>query len=93
MQAEGNGDTRGLRLGVRGGGCSGFSYFMEFAHDARAEDIVYEHFGLPVYVDPKSHAILDGTELDYVAGIQHHGFKWKNPNEASSCGCGLSFNI
>ena len=82
-----------LRIGVRGGGCSGFSYFMEITQTGGDDDIVYDYHGLQVFIDPKSHGVLDGTELDFVSGLQHHGFQWRNPNEKSSCGCGLSFNI
>jgi iron-sulfur cluster assembly protein len=93
MEAEEDRNTAGLRLGVRGGGCSGFSYFMEFTGAARDDDVVYQCFGLPVYVDPRSHELLDGTQLDFNSGFEKHGFQWINPNEKSSCGCGLSFDI
>ncbi len=94
-EAPGAGGARpnALRVGVRGGGCSGYSYFMELAGEAAANDLVFESHGLPVYVDPKSHPVLDGTELDFVEGLQNHGFRWVNPNERSNCGCGLSFDI
>jgi iron-sulfur cluster assembly protein len=85
--------TGGLRLGVRGGGCSGLSYVMEFAESARPDDQVYEQDGIRLFVDPKSQLYLDGTELDYVEGIMGAGFEFKNPNVKRSCACGSSFTV
>src|SRR5947208_1446550 len=80
-----------LRLGVKGGGCSGFSYVIEFADEARARDHVFEFDGLKVVVDPKSLVFLNGTVLDYEVKLMQHGFKFVNPNEKGGCGCGESF--
>lgn len=82
-----------LRLGVRGGGCSGFSYAIEFADAAGPRDNVFEFDGLKVVVDPKSLVLLNGTTLDYENKLMSHGFKLVNPNEKSGCGCGESFNV
>jgi iron-sulfur cluster assembly protein len=80
-----------LRVGIRGGGCTGFSYLFEWADTApRAKDNVIEKDGVKVYVDPKSFVYLDGTELDFVTSMMGHGFKFNNPNVKSTCGCGES---
>ena len=88
-----------LRLGIRGGGCSGFSYVIEF-HDGepRAKDNVYDYVaedGTPVrvVVDKKSLVFLNGTTLDWEQTIMQQGFKFVNPNEKTSCGCGHSFTV
>ncbi|GAB4201348.1 MAG: iron-sulfur cluster assembly protein IscA [Sandaracinaceae bacterium] len=85
--------TVGLRLGVRGGGCSGASYVIEFADKIRDRDKVFEYDGLKVVVDPKSLVYLRGSVLDYEVKLMSHGFKFRNPNEKKSCGCGESFGI
>lgn len=82
-----------LRLGVRGGGCSGVSYAIEFSDKVRDRDNVYEFDGLRVIVDPKSLVYLRGAVLDYEVKLMQHGFKFLNPNEKSGCGCGESFSI
>ena len=82
-----------LRLGVRGGGCSGFSYVIEYADEATARDRVFEFEGLRVVVDPKSLVFLNGATLDYETKLMSHGFKFVNPNEKTSCGCGDSFTV
>jgi iron-sulfur cluster assembly protein len=82
-----------LRLGVKGGGCSGFSYVIEFADETRTRDVVFEFDGVKVVVDPKSLVFLNGTTLDYEVKLMQHGFKFVNPNEKSSCGCGESFTV
>jgi iron-sulfur cluster assembly protein len=88
-----------LRLGIRGGGCSGFSYVIEF-HDGppHARDRVFEHTasdGTPVrvVVDPKSLLYLNGTVLEWEQTLMRQGFKFENPNEKSGCGCGHSFSV
>jgi iron-sulfur cluster assembly protein len=82
-----------LRLGVRGGGCSGVSYAIEFSDKARERDHVFDFDGLRVLVDPKSLVYLRGAVLDYEVKLMQHGFKFLNPNEKSGCGCGESFSI
>ena len=83
----------GLRLGVRGGGCSGNSYFMEFCDAAAAGDETFESDGIKLYVDLKSAVLLGGTEIDYVEGLMGAGFKFNNPNVRHSCACGESFSV
>ena len=83
-----------LRLGVRGGGCSGFNYVIEFSDDApRERDRVFDFDGLKVYIDKKSLVYLAGSVLDWEQTLMQQGFKFKNPHEASSCGCGHSFTV
>jgi iron-sulfur cluster assembly protein len=82
-----------LRLGVRGGGCSGASYAIEFSEKVRDRDHVFDFDGLRVVVDPKSLVYLRGSVLDYEIQLMQHGFKFKNPNEKSACGCGESFSV
>jgi iron-sulfur cluster assembly protein len=82
-----------LRLGVRGGGCSGVSYAIEFSDKIRERDNVYDFDGLRVLVDPKSLVYLRGSVLDYEIKLMQHGFRFVNPNEKSGCGCGESFSI
>lgn len=82
----------GLRIGVRGGGCSGNSYFMEFCGEESAGDEVLESNGVKLFVDLKSVVLLGGTEIDYVEGLMGAGFKFNNPNTKHSCACGESFS-
>lgn len=82
----------GLRLGVKGGGCSGLSYSMGF--DVQKEgDNVFEVEGLKVFVDPKSYLYLKNTVVDFHDGLEGRGFKFINPNADKSCGCGESFSV
>ncbi|CAM8660032.1 sufA Fe-S cluster assembly scaffold protein [Acidimicrobiia bacterium] len=81
-----------LRVAVRPGGCSGFSYEMFFDTEKDSEDIVNETFGVPVVVDPSSLQLLTGATLDYKDGLQGAGFAIDNPNAQKSCGCGNSFS-
>ncbi len=83
----------GIRVGVKGGGCSGLSYVIEFCDAPRAKDRVFELDGARVYVDPKSLIYLNGTTLDFVETFQQKGFKFVNPQQRSECGCGESFSI
>jgi iron-sulfur cluster assembly protein len=79
-----------IRVGIRGGGCTGFSYVFEWADEARPTDKKFEAFGVSVVVDPKSFVYLNGMELDFVRGMMGHGFKFNNPNAKGECGCGES---
>jgi iron-sulfur cluster assembly protein len=79
-----------IRVGIRGGGCTGFSYVFEWADEPRPTDKVFTAFGVSVVVDPKSLVYLGGMELDFVKGMMGHGFKFNNPNAKGSCGCGES---
>jgi len=83
----------GVRLGVKGGGCSGLSYVIEFCDKPRAKDKVLEQEGARVYVDPKSLIYLNGTTFDFVDTFQQKGFKFVNPQVKSECGCGESFSV
>src|SRR5215813_5284973 len=83
----------GLRIGVVGGGCSGFSYSMQFDNSAGMMDKVFDMQGLKVYVDATSIMYLDGCRVDYVESLEGAGFKFDNPNVKSTCGCGSSFNV
>jgi iron-sulfur cluster assembly protein len=84
-------EPKGLRVGIRGGGCTGFAYLFEWSDtEPRPEDNVFEKGGVRVFVDPKSLKFLDGTTLDFVTGIMGHGFKFINPNAKGECGCGES---
>jgi iron-sulfur cluster assembly accessory protein len=81
----------GIRLGVVGGGCAGFSYKLDMETSPKDSDVVFEKNGAHVYVDPKSLKILDGVELDYFNTMTQRGFRFNNPNATTTCGCGSSF--
>ena len=81
-----------LRVGIKGGGCSGFSYTLDVTDKPAADDNVFESFGVKVVCDPKSLLYLDGTEIDYSDELLKGGFQFKNPNATRSCGCGSSFS-
>jgi iron-sulfur cluster assembly protein len=83
----------GLRLAVKGGGCSGLSYSMEWSEQARERDKIFEREGVRVFIDPKSYLYLMGTELVWEEGLMASGFKLQNPNVKSACGCGESFTV
>jgi iron-sulfur cluster assembly accessory protein len=83
----------GLRVGVVGGGCSGFSYSMQFENGAGMMDKVFDMDGLKVYVDATSVMYLNGCVVDYVESLEGAGFKFENPNVKSTCGCGSSFSV
>ena len=82
-----------LRLGVKGGGCSGLSYVLAFDEAPRPTDNVFSLEGLTVYIDPKSLFYLAGTTLDFNDGLNGRGFAFNNPNAAKTCGCGSSFGV
>ena len=82
----------GLRIGVRGGGCSGNTYYMEFCETEAPGDETVETNGVKLVVDLKSMVLLGGTEIDYVEGLMGAGFKFNNPNVKHSCACGESFS-
>jgi iron-sulfur cluster assembly protein len=79
-----------IRIGVRGGGCTGFTYVFEWAEQLRPTDQVFSAYGVSIVVDPKSLVYLGGMQLDFVRGMMGHGFKFNNPNAKGSCGCGES---
>ena len=81
-----------LRLGVKGGGCSGFSYSLDLTETKAEFDEVWEQHGVTVICDPKSHLYLDGTTVDFKDELMGRGFAFSNPNATSTCGCGSSFS-
>jgi iron-sulfur cluster assembly protein/iron-sulfur cluster insertion protein len=85
-------DALMLRVAVRPGGCSGFSYEMFFDTEKDNDDLLDERFGVPVVVDPSSAQLLSGATLDYKDGLQGAGFAIDNPNAQKTCGCGQSFS-
>jgi iron-sulfur cluster assembly protein len=90
-QREGAGPEKALRLGVVGGGCSGFSYTMGF-DEPKSDDAVFTFDDVTVVIDPASREYLDGTIIDYVTGLHGSGFKFENPKATRTCGCGSSFS-
>jgi iron-sulfur cluster insertion protein len=82
-----------LRIAVSGGGCSGFQYGMSFDSQTNSDDSVFEHGGIAVVVDDVSLDLLNGAEIDFVEDMMGASFQIRNPNAASSCGCGNSFSI
>jgi iron-sulfur cluster assembly protein len=85
-------DKTFLRVGVKGGGCSGFSYMLGLTEDPKAEsDEELESHGIKILIDDKSLLYLDGTEIDFRDEVMGRGFVFKNPNATSTCGCGSSF--
>ena len=83
----------GLRVGVVGGGCSGFSYSMSFENNAGMMDKTFNFEGVKVFVDATSAMYLNGCQVDYVETLEGAGFKFENPNVKSTCGCGSSFSV
>ena len=81
----------GIRIGVVGGGCSGFQYSMDFENQPRDGDVSLKQDGVTLFVDSMSSMYLQGVTVDYVTGLQGAGFKFENPNAKSTCGCGSSF--
>lgn len=92
-EQEGIDAAHGLRIAVRGGGCSGFEYALDFENEARENDWIYEQSGLTIYVDAVSARYLEGTTIDYVMGMAGAGFKFINPQAKGTCGCGSSFTV
>lgn len=82
-----------LRVGVQGGGCSGFSYSLNFDTDTTDRDRVVDVHGVKMAVDKKFDPYLDGTVLDFYDGLEKRGFVFNNPNVQKSCGCGSSFQV
>ena len=88
----GNKDETGVRAAIKGGGCSGFTYVLDF-DDQSDSDRVIEDKGIEIYVDAKSFLYLMGTQIDFVDELNQAGFKFINPNAKRTCGCGESFSI
>lgn len=93
MTAEGvDPSIGGLRVSVQPGGCSGFKYGLLIEDAAADDDVVVQHEGFKVFVDPFSAQYLSGVTIDYVSSMQGSGFTFKNPNASGGCGCGSSFS-
>lgn len=82
-----------LRVGVKGGGCSGFSYVLDLTETQKETDEVFEQHGILIICDPKSLLYLNGTTIDFKDEIMGRGFVFTNPNATTSCGCGSSFSV
>lgn len=93
IMAQQNPLPAGLRVGVVGGGCSGFQYSMQFETGAGMMDKTFDFDGLKVYIDATSLMYLEGATVDYVETLEGAGFKFENPNVRSTCGCGSSFQV
>ena len=85
-------ETAGLRVGVKGGGCSGFQYQLAF-DEQRDDDIVFVDHGMKILVEPQSLPYVDGSQIDFVDALTGAGFKVENPNVVAACGCGSSFRV
>ncbi len=94
LKAENNiPEHHGLRLGVKGGGCSGMTYVLAFDEKPRENDKIMEQYGIRMFVDPKSLFFLSGTVLDFSDGLNGKGFVFNNPQASRTCGCGQSFGV
>lgn len=92
LELKGLDETFGIRIGIRGGGCSGFSYDLNFGRKATG-DTEIEQGKVKLFIDPKSLLYLRGTTLTYTSGLQGKGFSFENPNATQTCGCGESFSV
>ncbi|TLY31105.1 MAG: iron-sulfur cluster assembly accessory protein [Ignavibacteria bacterium] len=86
-------DSHSLRIGVKGGGCSGLTYVLGFDAESKQGDMILEIQGITVFIDPKSLFFLSGTELDFQDGLNGKGFVFNNPQATKTCGCGNSFGV
>ena len=93
LKAEEDAGSARLRIAVSGGGCSGFQYGLSFDDQRNEDDFVFERDGVGVVVDDVSLGLLNGAEVDFVEDLMGASFQIRNPNAASSCGCGNSFSI
>ncbi len=92
IKDQGLSEQAALRVGVKGGGCSGFSYVLDLTEDSVETDEVMESQGVKVLADRKSYLYLNGTEIDFKDEVMGRGFVFKNPNATHTCGCGSSFS-
>lgn len=86
-----NGKTKGIRISVKDGGCSGYEYGMDITSTPQPDDLVIDQGKVTLYVDAKSAPLLEGVVIDFVDGVMDSGFKFNNPNATDTCGCGKSF--
>jgi iron-sulfur cluster assembly protein len=86
-----DGATKGVRISVKDGGCSGYEYAIDITSKPQPDDLVSQQGKVLVYVDAKSASLLDGVIVDFVEGVMESGFKFINPNATDTCGCGKSF--
>lgn len=93
QQQELDADKVRLRVGVKGGGCSGFSYVLDLTESQKETDELFEQHGVKIICDPKSLLYLSGTTIDFKDEIMGRGFVFQNPNATTSCGCGSSFSV
>ena len=93
LKAQENAEDAFLRIAVSGGGCSGFQYGLSFDDQRNEDDFVFERDGVGIVVDEVSLGLLNGAEVDFVEDLMGASFQIRNPNAASSCGCGNSFSI
>ncbi len=93
IEAEHPGAEGGLRLMVKGGGCSGMLYDMKIVESADEKDKVFDIEGVRVIIDPKSYLFLSGITMDFKESMMGRGFTFENPNASNSCGCGTSFSV
>lgn len=93
LQVRKNAQASHLRLGIKGGGCSGFTYIIDFTDKVESHDKTWEVNGLKIAVDPKSYLYLNNMKLDYIDDVVDSGFKFHNPNATGSCGCGKSVSF
>ena len=91
-QQELDGERIRLRVGVKGGGCSGFSYLLDLTESQRDNDEQFDQHGIKIICDPKSLLYLNGTTIDFKDEVMGRGFVFNNPNATSTCGCGSSFS-
>ena len=83
----------GLRVGIKTTGCAGYSYVVDYADEARADDLVFESLGVKLFVDGASLPAIDGTRIDFVRQGLNESFRFENPNVRGECGCGESFTV
>lgn len=93
LSEEGKATESFVRVGVKGGGCSGLMYDLDFDSELKEEDKIIEDNNIKIVIDKKSMLYLVGTELDYTGGLNGKGFSFINPNASRTCGCGESFSI
>ena len=92
-QTDFNPALAGVRVGVKGGGCAGFTYTLNFDESSATGDRIFEFDAVRLFCDPKAMLYLDGITLEYTTGLQGNGFEFINPNATGTCGCGDSFSV